>query len=90
MHKKDPTKALVIPMNCLKNEWLVNIQLAINFYENANRDSAILFLGRSEDCLPDDEKYKPSWTMFKYMIKRGDPTSLANAENIYKAGYRRE
>ncbi len=90
MHKNDPTKALIIPINCLKNEWLVNLQLAINFYENAEGDNAVMFLQRSEACLPLEEKYKPSFTVFKYMFQRGDPKSLANAEAIYKAGYRQE
>ncbi|MGR3302300.1 MAG: glycosyltransferase [Candidatus Scalindua sp.] len=90
MHKNDPTKALIIPINCLKNEWLVNIHLCINFYENAEGDNAVMFLKRSEDCLAQEEKYKPSWTMFKYMIQRGDQKSLQNAESIYKGGYRQE
>lgn len=90
MLKKDPSKSLVIPMNCIKNEWLVNIQLAINFYEQADRENAVLFLGRAENCLETDEKYKASWCIFKYMITRGDPVSLKNAESIYKAGWRQE
>ena len=89
MHKNDPTKALIIPINTLKHEWLINIHLAINFYENAEGDNAAVFLKRSEACLPTEEKYKPSFTMFKYMFQRGDPKSMPNERRIYKGGYGR-
>lgn len=89
MLKNDATKSLVIPMNTIKNEWLVNIQLSINFYEQGDKEKAIMFLGRSEDLLDDENKYKPSFTMFRYMITRGDKKSMANAEAIFKSGYRK-
>ena len=90
MLKKDPTKSLVIPLNTLKNEWMINLHLAINFYEQADQANAVNFLKRAEDCLEPDEKYKPSFTMFQYMFKRGDKASLSNAEAIYKGGFRAE
>jgi hypothetical protein len=90
MLKKDPSKSLIIPINSQKNEWLINIHLCINFYEQADREKAVMFLGRAEAALAPEEKYKASWTMFVYMIKRGGKQSLDNAEAIYKAGYRQE
>lgn len=90
MLKADMSKSLVIPMNTLKNEWLINTHLAINFYEQADRANAINFLKRAEDCCDAENKYKPSFVMFKYMIQRGDPTSLGNVEIIYKEGFRAE
>lgn len=90
MLKKDETKSLVIPMNTLKNEWMITLHLAINFYEQADANNAVLFLKRAEDCCEPEDKYKPSFTMFQYMFKRGDKASLANAEAIYKGGFRQE
>jgi glycosyltransferase involved in cell wall biosynthesis len=89
MLKNDPTKSLVIPMNTAKNEWLVCVQLAINFYEQGDVENSRRFLARSEDCLSEDNRYKASFTMFKYMIMRGDKASLENAEAIFKGGYRK-
>ena len=90
MLKADMSKSLVIPMNTLKNEWLVNTHLAINFYEQADKEKAIMFLGRAEACCTAESRYKPSFVMFKYMIQRGDPISLKNVEIIYKEGFRAE
>ncbi len=90
MLKNDPTKSLVIPMNTLKDEWMINLHLAINFYEQADQNNAANFLQRAEACLEPDKKYLPSFTMFQYMFKRGDKASLKNAEIIYKGGFRPE
>jgi glycosyltransferase involved in cell wall biosynthesis len=90
MLKKDKAKALVIPLMSLKHEWMVCLQLAINFFEQADSERAIHFIGRGEGCLPDDQKYQVSWGVFKYMITLGDPVSLKNAEAIYSVGYRPE
>lgn len=90
MLRNDPTKSLVIPMNTIKNEWMINLHLAINFYEQADQANAVHFLKRAEDCLEPDKKYLPSFTMFQYMFKRGDAASLKNAEVIYKGGFRAE
>lgn len=90
MLKKDDSKALVIPINTIKNEWMICLQLAINFYEQADSGNAVKFLAKAEDLLPTDQKYRPSWGVFKYMITMGDPASLSNAEAIYKTGFRPE
>jgi len=90
MLKKDNAKALVIPLMSMKHEWMVCLQLAINFFEQADSEKAIHFIGKGEDCLPADQKYKVSWGVFKYMITLGDPVSLKNAEAIYSVGYRAE
>jgi glycosyltransferase involved in cell wall biosynthesis len=88
MLRKDPSKALVIPMNTLKNEWLIYLQLAINYFEQADSHRAIYFLAKSEDLLPLDKKYKPSFGVFKYLFMRGDAVSLRRAEVIYEEGFR--
>jgi glycosyltransferase involved in cell wall biosynthesis len=90
MLKKDKSKATVIPLNTLKNEWMICLQLAINFFEQADSAKAIAFVAKAEDLLPEDQKYRPSWGVFKYMITMGDPISLKNAEAIYKTGFRPE
>lgn len=90
MLNSDRTKSLVIPMNTLKNEWMINIQLAINFYEQAKEKEARFFVARSEDCLSDEKKYTASFTVFQYFFKRGDPASIQNAEVIYRNGFRKE
>jgi len=88
MIKKDPSKSLVIPMNTLKNEWVMNVQLAINFYEQSDSARAVAFLARAEELLKPEEKYKASFEVFKYLFSLGDPTSKARAEAIYKSGFR--
>jgi glycosyltransferase involved in cell wall biosynthesis len=88
MIKQDPSKSLVVPMNTMNNEWKVFAQLAINHYEQADSGTAIQYLAQAEDLLPPAEKYKPSFTVFKYMIQRGDNKSLRNAEIIYSFGFR--
>ncbi len=90
MLKKDQSKATVIPLNTLKNEWMVCLQLAINYFEQADSATAIAYIAKSEDLLPLDQKYRPSYGVFKYMITMGDPISLKNAEAIYKTGFRPE
>lgn len=90
MLKIDNAKALVIPLMSLKHEWMVCLQLAINFFEQADSERAIHFIGKGEACLPDDQKYQVSWGVFKYMITLGDAISLKNAEAIYSVGYRSE
>jgi glycosyltransferase involved in cell wall biosynthesis len=88
MLRTDPSKALVIPMNTLKNEWLIYLQLAINYFEQANSHRAIYFIAKSEDLLPEGQKHKPSFGVFKYLIMRGDAMSLKRAEAIYQEGFR--
>jgi glycosyltransferase involved in cell wall biosynthesis len=88
MLRKDPSKSLVIPLNTLKNEWMVYLQLAINFFEQADSEKAIYLLSKSEDLLSPENKYKPSWGVFKYLITRGDTVSLKRAEAIYRSGFR--
>ncbi len=88
MLRKDQSKTLVIPLNTLKNEWLIFLQLAINYFEQADSSRALYFLARSEDLLTDDQKYRPSYGVFKYLITRGDPASLQRAEAIYQSGFR--
>lgn len=88
MLRNDPSKSLVIPMNSLKNEWLIYLQLAINYFEQADSKNALYFLARSEDLLPLEQKYRPSYGVFKYLITRGDPDSLRRAEAIYQSGFR--
>ncbi len=90
MLKKDDSKVTVIPLNTMKNEWMVHLQLAINFYEQADSGNAVKFIAKAEDLLPMEQKYRPSWGVFKYMITRGDSISLSNAEAIYKTGFRPE
>jgi tetratricopeptide (TPR) repeat protein len=90
MLKRDASKALVIPLMTLKHEWTVCLQLAINFFEQADSEAAIFFIGKGEDLLPPELKYQVSWGVFKYMITLGDPVSLKNAEAIYQVGYRPE
>lgn len=87
MLKRDNSKALVIPLMSLKNEWMVCLQLAINFFEDANADMAIRFVAKGEDLLPKELKYKVSWGVFKYMLTLGDPVSVKNAEAIYMTGF---
>jgi glycosyltransferase involved in cell wall biosynthesis len=88
MHKKDPSKAMVIPLMTLRHEWMTCLQLAINFFEQAKADEAIHFIAKGEDLLPKELKYKVSWGVFKYMITLGDSISLKNAEAIYMTGFR--
>jgi glycosyltransferase involved in cell wall biosynthesis len=90
MLKQDQSKALVIPLMSLKNEWMVCLQLAINFFEDANADMAIRFVAKGEDLLPMNLKYKVSWGVFKYMLTLGDAVSVANAEAIYMTGFQPE
>ncbi len=90
MLKKDPSKVMVIPIMMLKNEWMVCLQLAINFFEQADAEKAIAFIAKGEDLLPTELKYKVSWGVFKYMITLGDEISLKNAESIYMTGFRPE
>ena len=90
MIKKDNSKTMVIPIMMLKNEWMVCLQLAINFFEQADAEKAIQFVAKGEDLLPKELKYKVSWGVFKYMITLGDETSLKNAESIYMTGFRPE
>jgi glycosyltransferase involved in cell wall biosynthesis len=80
MLKDDASKALVIPLMSLKAEWMVCLQMAINSFEQADADTAIKFVAKAEDLLPNELKYKVSWGIFKYMITLGDPISLKNAE----------
>lgn len=88
MIKKDTSKTLVIPLMSMKHEWMVCLQLAINFFEQADADSAIKMIARSEALLPAEQQYKVTWGVFKYMISLGDPVSLKNAESIYMIGFR--
>jgi glycosyltransferase involved in cell wall biosynthesis len=88
MLKKDPSKALVIPLMTLKHEWTVCLQLAINYFEQADSETASFFIRKGEDLLPPESKYQLSWGVFKYMITLGDPISLKNAEAIYQVGFR--
>ncbi len=88
MLKSDSTKSLVIPLMSLKHEWMVCLQLAINFFEQADSEKAIHMVGMAEALLPPDQKYKVTWGVFKYMIQLGDTASLKNAESIYKVGFR--
>jgi tetratricopeptide (TPR) repeat protein len=88
MIEKDPSKSLVIPMNTLKNKWMVYLQLSINFFENGDSNKAIYLLSKAEDELPEDHKYRPSWGVFKYLLTRGDADSVRRAEAIYKSGFR--
>jgi tetratricopeptide (TPR) repeat protein len=88
MLKKDRSKSLVVPMNTLNNEWLIYLQLAINYFEKADSHRAIFFLAKSEDLLPLDKKYMPSFGVFKYLLLRGDAMSLKRAEAIYQEGFR--
>jgi glycosyltransferase involved in cell wall biosynthesis len=90
MLKKDQSKAMVIPLMSLKHEWMVCLQLAINFFEQAKANEAIAMVAKGEDLLPKELKYKVSWGVFKYMITLGDPISLKNAESIYMTGFRPE
>jgi hypothetical protein len=90
MIKNDNSKALVIPLMSMKHDWLVCLQLAINFFEQAKGDEAIMMVARAEDLLPMDQKYKVSWGVFKYMITLGDAVSLKNAEAIYMVGFKPE
>jgi glycosyltransferase involved in cell wall biosynthesis len=90
MLKKDNSKGLVVPLMSMKHEWMICLQLAINFFEQADADKAIAFVEKGEDCLDAESKYKVSWGIFKYMITLGDPVSLKNAEAIYKVGWRAE
>lgn len=90
MLKKDQSKAMVIPLMSLRHEWMVCLQLAINFFEQAKADEAIAFVAKGEDLLPKELKYKVSWGVFKYMITLGDPISLKNAEAIYMTGFKPE
>lgn len=90
MLKKDNSKGLVIPLMSLKHEWMVCLQLAINFFEQADSGKALAFVAKGEDLLPRELKYKVSWGVFKYMITLGDPISLKNAEAIYMTGFRPE
>ncbi len=89
MLREDKSKALIIPMSSMKNEWMINTQLAINFYEQAKEEEAVFFVGRAEANLPPDQQYKPSYTILTYFHKRGSKESLTNAEYIYKNGFRR-
>jgi glycosyltransferase involved in cell wall biosynthesis len=88
MLKKDQSKVPVVPINTIKNEWMICLQLAINFFEQADAEKALAFIAKAEGLLPENEKYRPSWGVFKYMITMGDPISLKNAEAIYMMGYR--
>jgi glycosyltransferase involved in cell wall biosynthesis len=88
MIKSDNSKSLVIPLMSMKHEWMVCLQLAINYFEQADADSAISMIGRGEALLSDEQKYKMTWGVFKYMITLGDPVSLKNAESIYMVGFR--
>ncbi len=88
MLKKDPSKSLVIPMNTLKNEWIMNVQLAINFYEQADSAQAVKFLARGEELLKPEDKYKASFEVFKYLFSLADEASKNRAEAIYKSGFR--
>jgi tetratricopeptide (TPR) repeat protein len=88
MLRKDRSRSLVVPMNTLNNEWLIYLQLAINYFEKADSHKAIYFLAKSEDLLPLDQKYKPSFGVFKYLLLRGDAMSLKRAEAIYQEGFR--
>jgi glycosyltransferase involved in cell wall biosynthesis len=90
MLKNDPSKGLVIPLMSLKAEWMVCLQMAINSFEQADADTAIKFVAKAEDLLPNELKYKVSWGIFKYMITLGDPISLKNAEAIYMTGFKSE
>jgi tetratricopeptide (TPR) repeat protein len=90
MLKKDKSKALVIPLLTLSQEWQVCLQLAINFFEQADADKAIALIARGEALLPKELKYKLTWGVFKYMIMLGDPISLKNAESIYMVGFKSE
>jgi hypothetical protein len=73
-----------------KHEWTVCLQLAINYFEQADSGKAIHFVAKAEDLLPPELKYQVSWGIFKYMITLGDAVSLKNAEAIYQVGYRAE
>jgi tetratricopeptide (TPR) repeat protein len=88
MLKKDRSKSLIIPMNTLKNEWIMNVQLAINFYEQADSERAVAFLARAEELLKPEDKYKASWEVFKYLFACGDEVSKKRAEAIYRSGFR--
>lgn len=88
MIKSDKSKTLVIPLMSMKHEWMVCLQLAINFFEQADSENAIKMVARGEGCLPMDLKYKVTWGVFKYMITLGDAVSLKNAESIYMVGFR--
>lgn len=88
MVKGDNSKALVVPLMSMKHEWMVCLQLAINYFEQADSASAISMIGRGEALLDHEHKYKMTWGVFKYMITLGDPVSLKNAESIYMVGFR--
>ncbi len=88
MLKDDESKTLVVPMNTLKNEWLILTQLAINFFEQSKSNEGIYCIAKAEDLFPPEEKYKPTWTMFRYMMMRGDRASHLRAEEIYAEGFR--
>lgn len=88
MVKADNSKALVVPLMSMKHEWMVCLQLAINYFEQADSEKAIHMIGRGEALLPNDHKYKMTWGVFKYMITLGDSVSLKNAESIYMVGFR--
>jgi tetratricopeptide (TPR) repeat protein len=88
MLKKDKSKSLVIPLNTLKNEWIMNVQLAINFYEQADSQRAVAFLARAEELLKPEDKYKASYEIFKYWFACGNDVSKKRAEAVYKSGFR--
>jgi hypothetical protein len=75
-------------MNTLKNEWIMNVQLAINFYEQGDSEQAVKFLARGEELLKPEDKYKASFEVFKYLFSLGDRKSKNRAEIIYKSGFR--
>lgn len=88
MLKKDKSKSLIIPINTLKNEWIMNVQLAINFYEQSDSERAVAFLARAEELLKPEDKYKASFEVFKYWFNCGDPKSKQWAEAVYRSGFR--
>ncbi len=88
MIRGDQSKTLIIPLNTLKNEWLIYTQLAINFFEQAKSKEAIYCIAQAEELFPNEEKYKPTWTVFRYMLMRGDKASQLRAEQIYAEGFR--
>jgi tetratricopeptide (TPR) repeat protein len=88
MIRSDNSKSLVIPLMSMKHEWMVCLQLAINYFEQADSASAISMVGRGEALLAHEDKYKVTWGVFKYMITLGDAVSLKNAESIYMVGFR--
>lgn len=89
MLNNDNSKALVIPLNTLKNAWLVWTQLGINHFKLNSWDKAIYCIAEAEKALiKDEEKYKPSFMTFKYLIETGNNKYKKVAEEIYKKGYR--